>query len=273
MIDGPIHVPEIDAEVGKGELDYEVYLRTSELLSLQHSTEERCHPDELAFQVVHQVQELWLRLLNQRLVALVDLIDADAPSSVHRTINRCVVILESMCSSMDSLSTLMPADFQIIRRNLGDGSGLQSPGYAALRQAGAVVEEARQACFERAGVSLETVYRTHEPEYLVALCESLLDLDVAYQRWLVAHFYLVRRTIGVHRDVPALDGYPTKALEVRMKRPLFPELWDVRVALTRGWNREGGVAPGAPRSETLESPAPREARASDTLADAPRDGE
>ncbi len=38
---------------GAGATDYERYLRTDELLALQKSPEQRSHPDELMFQVVH----------------------------------------------------------------------------------------------------------------------------------------------------------------------------------------------------------------------------
>ena len=46
---------------GKGASDYERYLRTDELLSLQKSAEEFLHPDEMTFQVVHQASELLLK--------------------------------------------------------------------------------------------------------------------------------------------------------------------------------------------------------------------
>ena len=46
---------------GKGASDYERYLRTDELLSLQKSPEEFLHPDEMTFQVVHQASELLLK--------------------------------------------------------------------------------------------------------------------------------------------------------------------------------------------------------------------
>ncbi|HYT35153.1 MAG TPA: tryptophan 2,3-dioxygenase family protein, partial [Ktedonobacteraceae bacterium] len=42
-----------------GQSVYERYLRTEELLSLQKAEEELAHHDELQFQVVHQVFELW----------------------------------------------------------------------------------------------------------------------------------------------------------------------------------------------------------------------
>lgn len=247
-IDKPLMVTELSSEVGHGTHDYEVYVRTAELLSLQHSSDERVHPDELAFQIVHQVQELWLRLLAQECVALVDRVDRDRWSQSQRVLERCQRILRSLCEAMDVLSTLTPAAFQVIRRSLGDGSGLQSPGFAAFRRAATAIDESLKDAFERAGVSLEHVYQTEEPAHLLTLAESLVDFDVAFQRWLVEHFHLVRRTIGVDRKVSALDGFPTKALEVRMKRPLFPELWELRVELTQEWKRDGGIAPGCPRS-------------------------
>lgn len=250
MIDEPMHQAEIGKVVGRGVLDYEVYLRTAELLSLQHPTNERVHPDELAFQITHQTQELWLRLLAQECVALVGEIDTDALLAANLKIERCLRILASMTLAMEVLSTMTPAAFQVIRRSLGDGSGLQSPGYAAVRRATGVVEEAREAAVLRASTTLQAIYETESPVGLLVLCERLVDFDVAYQKWLVAHFQLVRRTIGVHREVSALDGYPTKALEVRMNRPLFQKLWSARVELTKQWDKSGGVHPGCPRDLT-----------------------
>src|SRR5579859_8236300 len=46
---------------GSGATDYERYLRTDELLSLQKTPEQRSHPDELMFQLVHQASELLLK--------------------------------------------------------------------------------------------------------------------------------------------------------------------------------------------------------------------
>ena len=79
------------------------------------------------------------------------------------------------------------------------------------------------------------------------IAERFVDWDGAFQTWLVEHFMLVRRTIGIDKTVRALDGFPTVALGARMTRPLFPELWNVRVEMSRAWSREGGFAPGEQR--------------------------
>ena len=47
---------------GSAPSDYERYLNTEELLSLQKKPEDRVHRDELLFQTVHQSSELWLQL-------------------------------------------------------------------------------------------------------------------------------------------------------------------------------------------------------------------
>src|SRR5271170_2945134 len=46
---------------GKGNSDYERYLRTDELLSLQKSDQELLHKDEMTFQVIHQSSEILLK--------------------------------------------------------------------------------------------------------------------------------------------------------------------------------------------------------------------
>ena len=48
---------------GEGTLDYELYLNTKTLLSCQTKFEELCNKDELQFQLVHQIEELWMKLI------------------------------------------------------------------------------------------------------------------------------------------------------------------------------------------------------------------
>ncbi len=48
---------------GEGTLDYELYLNTKALLSCQTKYQELCNADELQFQIVHQVEELWMKLI------------------------------------------------------------------------------------------------------------------------------------------------------------------------------------------------------------------
>jgi tryptophan 2,3-dioxygenase len=98
----------------------------------------------------------------------------------------------------------------------------------------------------RRAVTFPDVYAGAGAE-LKRICELLVDVDEGYQTWLFTHYMLVRRTIGVSRDVEALDGVPTQVLVGRMTQPLFRRLWAVRTELTAGWQREGGLPPGADR--------------------------
>lgn len=250
---GPWLNPLLKKWVGRGELDYEKYLRTPELLSLQVPPEERVVPDELLFQVVHQSQELWLKLLAHESVETVAELDQDALWEATARLERMLRVLRAMSAEMGILETLTPDAYQEIRKHLGDGSGQESPGYNAVRATAEGLEGALERLLQRRGVTLASVYQRSETPDLKRLCEQLVDYDETFQGWLYAHFQLVRRTIGVDATVKSLDGLPTRVLSGRMTKPLFPALWQVRVEMTAGWRREGGHAPGAPRGN-LASP-------------------
>jgi len=232
--------------VGAGLLDYEIYLRTSELRSLQSSPHALVSHDEMLFQVTHQSQELWLKLVAFEAISLVESLDADDLWGACETLKRQSMVMRTLESELHVISTLSPEAFLAIRRYLGKGSGLQSPGYFELLLAAETANEALTQLVERRGVVWRDVYE-HRSRYrdLHHTCELFLDWDAGFQIWLSAHFTLVRRTLGIDRSVKALDGFPTVALGPRTTKPLFPALWDVRVEMSRSWNREGGESPAA----------------------------
>ncbi|HEY8041314.1 MAG TPA: tryptophan 2,3-dioxygenase family protein [Polyangiaceae bacterium] len=248
-LEEPIYNRTLRKEVGQGELDYEVYLRTRALLSLQTPAAQLVVPDELVFQILHQTQELWLKCLSFEAVSLVTALDESQPFAASATLDRMVAVTRCLARDIEVLFTLPPDVFQTIRRSLGNGSGLESPGYNQVLCAADAVTGALARWLGTEGATLERVYaeRAAYP-HVHRIAEQLCDWDGAFQSWLMAHFVLVRRTIGVDRTVRALDGFPTQALPARMTRPLFPELWDLRVEMTRRWLREGGFAPGQERA-------------------------
>lgn len=248
-LDQPIYNAILRKEVGRGELDYEVYVRTRELLALQTPAEELVVPDELLFQVLHQTQELWLKCVAFEAVTLVEELDSDAIFGGLAALDRIVLFTRSLAEQIRILSTLSPSRFHVIRRSLGNGSGLESPGYNQLHAAAAAAADALERLCARRRVTLLGVYTDPDGAAdLHRVAERFVDWDAAFQSWLVEHFTLVRRTIGIDKTVRALDGFPTMALAARMTRPLFPELWNVRVEMTQAWSREGGFAPGETRS-------------------------
>lgn len=249
----PLFNPLLKKWVGRGELDYEVYLKTPELLSLQVEEERRVSHDELMFQVVHQAQELWLKLASREAVEVVAELDGDALWAASARLERVCRVLRTLGTELAVLETMTPDTYQVIRRSLGNGSGQESPGYNMLRHAAGGLEAALERLLARRGQTLKSVYAAGGPEDLKRLCEQLVDADEAFQGWLYAHFQLVRRTIGVDRSVKALDGLPTQVLAGRMTLPLFRQLWDVRVELTSAWRREGGLAPGDSREGCMHA--------------------
>lgn len=256
-LERPIYNRTVRREIGHGDTDYEIYLKTARLLDLQTPRATRVHQDELVFQIVHQAQELWLRLVAEEAVELVRRLDADETWSAQASLERMVRAMCALAAEIHVLETVTPAVFQVIRRNLGNGSGLESPGYNALHESMCAVGQALERATMRRGTDLASIYgeSTGANEDLLRVCEMLVDIDGWHQRWLTAHFILVRRTIGVDRTVKALDGFPTHALPARMIRPLFPVLWDLRVEMTRTWQRAGGYTPGEERFTDAPSPS------------------
>src|SRR3954471_18825290 len=102
--------------MGRGPLtDYEKYLRTEELLSLQKAPESlTCH-DELQFQVVHQVAELWMKLTEHELLfAAQGLASGEVPRALRSLarVRQIQVLLEQQLALLD---TMAPKDYMTIR--------------------------------------------------------------------------------------------------------------------------------------------------------------
>ncbi|HEY0189841.1 MAG TPA: aminotransferase class V-fold PLP-dependent enzyme [Kofleriaceae bacterium] len=245
-------------DVGRGELDYEVYLHTQELLALQTPRDALVVPDELVFQILHQTQELWLKCIAFEVANLIEEIDGEAVFAALSALDRIVLMQRNLQEQIRVLFTLSPDRFQTIRRSLGNGSGLESPGYNQVLAAADAAGDALGRLIARRGTSLLDVYRSPERfADIHRVAERFVDWDGAFQAWLMEHFTLVRRTLGIDKTVKALDGFPTVALGARMMRPLFAELWQVRVEMNKLWTRDGGFAPGADRAAEPQAQAPR----------------
>lgn len=250
QLESPMFNPLLKKWVGKGELDYEVYIKTGTLLHLQTPSDELVHHDELLFQVTHQSQELWLKLISQEAVEVVAEMDGDLLWPATGRLERMLRTMRCLVAEMSILETMTPDTYQIIRRSLGNGSGQESPGYNAMRLSADAMEAALERCLMRRNLRLLDVYKVGSvgAEDLKRVCEQFVDLDEGFQSWLYTHYQMVRRIIGVDRSIKALDGLPTQVLAGRMTLPLFRKLWEVRVEMTNAWRRDGGYAPGVQRA-------------------------
>ena len=217
---------------GPGASDYERYLRTDELLSLQKPEDERAHHDELLFQVTHQSSELWLKLASAEVVTATEQLREHDLRAAIRSLRRSILALKLITEQLDMLELMSPWEYTSgVRPVLGHGSGFDSPGWNEARCAIPVVGEAFHELRRAEGLSLADVYqRAREYEDLYELAETLIELDERASTWRLRHIRVVERIIG--GEVVGTQGTPVELLAGLTHRKFFPELWDVRNELT-----------------------------------------
>jgi tryptophan 2,3-dioxygenase len=223
---------------GKGGSDYERYLRTDDLLSLQKTPEEQAHRDELLFQTVHQSSELWLKLASNETAEAAALVEREEIAGALRLLGRASLALQLITGQLDMLEQMSPWEYQEVRAVLGHGSGFDSPGFRALRGVVPTLGQAFSAQVRRAGLTLEELYvHGREHEQLYQLAEALTELDERLMLWRVRHYKVVARIIG--DEVVGTQGTPVELLGGLIKQTFFPELWAVRNRLTSRAIEEG----------------------------------
>lgn len=108
-------------------MSYGDYLQLDTLLAAQSPiTGEH---DELLFITIHQVMELWLKLLNRELDTALDHIRADQLQPAFKCTARIHRIQEQLIQAWTVLSTMTPSDYLRFRPALGRSSGFQSWQY------------------------------------------------------------------------------------------------------------------------------------------------
>jgi tryptophan 2,3-dioxygenase len=215
--------------------EYEKYIRTEGLLALQKAADElSCH-DEMQFQIVHQVAELWMKLIEFEVRHVADLLSEDRLALATSTMRRIGRIQRLVAVQLDLLDTMSPKAYMTVRAGLGRGSGQESPGFRTmLRLPGEIMWPAFEAVLERKGVTLRDIYQEPEEQHeLFSLAEGLVDYDQLLQAWRHRHLMLVYRIIGV--GTPSLKGKPSDLLAHGMKQRFFPKLWEVRDELFADW--------------------------------------
>jgi tryptophan 2,3-dioxygenase len=110
-----------------GRHTYAEYLKLDLLLAAQQPVS-RQH-DEVAFIIIHHVQELWLKLVAHEIEAAMASIRADHLPPAFKALARVTRIQEQLIAAWDVLSTMTPADYLAFRSALGPASGFQSYQY------------------------------------------------------------------------------------------------------------------------------------------------
>jgi tryptophan 2,3-dioxygenase len=236
-------------------LSYSSYLHLAELLALQGGLTE-AH-DELLFIVVHQVYELWFKVLIHELEAVRSAIQADDLHDARHFLARVKVIEALLVEQVGVLETMAPQDFLTFRSELAPASGFQSAQFreieflSGLKDAGYIKAldgdaEARarlqrrldepslldvfSALLERRGVTVADLYRQgNRHADLLELSEALLDHDEGFRLWRLRHVEMVERQIG---DKPGTGGSTgVRYLQSTLGKRFFPELWEIRSQL------------------------------------------
>jgi len=111
-------------------MDYADYLGLDRLLSAQAPISGQ--HDEMLFIVIHQVQELWMKLMGQELALAMACIRADTLPQAFKAMARISRIQRQLVEAWDVLTTLTPHDYLAFRDSLGSSSGFQSWQYRMM---------------------------------------------------------------------------------------------------------------------------------------------
>ncbi|MCV2886209.1 tryptophan 2,3-dioxygenase family protein [Aestuariibacter sp. AA17] len=221
-------------------LDYGVYLNCDRLLTSQKPLNQLCNGDELQFQIVHQVEELWMKLMVYTLIDVLEFMEEENTHRVVTLMKRVHFIQRMMNQQLDLLETMSPKEYQEIRLQLGNGSGQESPGFRTLMKIPADLWTVFQARYvEGRNKTIESIYDSeynHDDSYVVA--ESLIEFDELLQKFRWNHIFLIHRSIGLGSQ--SLKGRSVDLLQSGAKHRFFPELWEIRCDMTDKWGGEYG---------------------------------
>ncbi len=217
----------------RGPVSYESYLKIPELLGAQVPLSEPEAHDELQFIIVHQVYELWFKLLLHEAKAVVVHLQAARPGEAHWLMRRCIEISRVLIQQIHVMETMSPARFLEFRDFLKPASGLQSAQFRALEflsglkdprylelypgspESRALLEEALRGAtlwdafcdllrhrgfdvvdHEAQLGSLVQIYSEPAHLDLHLLAESFIEFDESFRVWRTRHYHMAERMIG-----------------------------------------------------------------------------
>jgi tryptophan 2,3-dioxygenase len=251
-----------------GVLTYGSYLRLPELLDQQVPESTPPAHDELLFITIHQVYELWFKLLLSELTDARNRMLAGEAYLPRVRLERCQSIMRVLITQVDVIDTMTPQDFLAFRTKLAPASGFQSAQFREIeflsglkdpsyidRFRGLTADERGQlkmrldepslwdgylAALRHAGFAVDTPDERVASLRTVAhdrasygqlwdLAEALMDHDQAWSLWRARHVLMAERQIGTK---PGTGGSAGGAyLRSRIELRFYPELWELRSML------------------------------------------
>lgn len=111
-------------------MSYGDYLQLDKVLSAQNPQSEE--HDEMLFIVMHQVSELWMKLLLAELREAISDVRNENLSPAFKKLARVSRIMEQLVHAWDVLSTMTPSEYTAFRPHLMQSSGFQSWQYRCI---------------------------------------------------------------------------------------------------------------------------------------------
>lgn len=238
------------------QFNYIEHLQLKKLLTSQKFVSP--HPEESVFVIMHQSYELWFRQVLHDFERIVELLDNDELSQATWLLQRTGRIFQALDTQLGILEMMTAADFHEFRPYLKQSSGLQSRQFRKIEVMGGLCETQGEAyeervraqwpdlldevprtlhaalndVIDRAPLELVQIYQQRWQQFeLFALCEACLELDRQLLTWRSNHVRMVERMIG-DRAIGTGGTQGSKYLSATTRYRFFPELWDVRNALT-----------------------------------------
>ena len=111
-------------------MTYGEYLNLDKLLAAQNRLS--THHDEMLFIIIHQVSELWMKLILHELQAATRSIRNGEMQAAFKMLARVSTTQKQIIQAWDVLSTLTPSEYMEFRDQLGQASGFQSYQYRMI---------------------------------------------------------------------------------------------------------------------------------------------
>ena len=122
--------PDIELDFSQADRrSYSAMLQLDRLLGAPQPFQETPSHDSLLFIIIHQVAELWLKLILHEIEGARADIAADELGVAFKKLSRVKTIQQQLITAWDVLRTMTPADYLTFRDALGSSSGFQSYGY------------------------------------------------------------------------------------------------------------------------------------------------
>ncbi|HEY2673294.1 MAG TPA: tryptophan 2,3-dioxygenase family protein [Rugosimonospora sp.] len=251
-----------------GLLTYGAYLHLTDLLDQQVAESVPPAHDELLFITIHQVYELWFKLLLAELTDARDRMLAGESYLPRVRLARARSVEDLLIKQVDVIDTMTPQDFLAFRNKLAPASGFQSaqfreieflsglrdPGYLSRfrgltdpererlerRLAEPSLWDGYLAVLRHAGFAVDTEEERFAAYVDIArdrtrfgplwdLAEALVDHDQAWLLWRARHVLMAERQIGTKAGTGGSAG--GAYLRSRIELRFYPELWELRSRL------------------------------------------